>query len=391
MTDRELAEKAAAHLKATTITYQDWQRRVDQGKYNPPDGSTTQWGMAFAALDQIGTVVPPPDPVEPDSPFGGFSNQAYFPATNQQYYGYVSSVGAEGPAFKGHHCFYRTGITCQTGGTNITELTCVQNNWQMKDAAGNALRNVAHGGVLADPGLAGYQQAWCDATWARLQQLGVETYDGVWIDDVNPRPSSLSGGVVPAKYPTNAQYEAALADFARAQHDYFGPKGKNLAWNTGIPSDDNCAQMYVWWPKVAPYINYLTKEFWMWAGGHVRTTGTGNWDRHWESHRGLHKVCQDAGCGFLPLSGGHGSVLQDYGLCTFMLDWTGHGDDGFFLWSPSESWAGTTDPWAPIYAEAIALGAPSPSPATLSGQVWTRQYEHGAVWVNPTTGTAGIN
>jgi hypothetical protein len=62
MTDRELAQQAEAALKATTVSYPTWATKVAAGKYNPPDGSGTQWGKALAALAQIGAAAPAPAP-----------------------------------------------------------------------------------------------------------------------------------------------------------------------------------------------------------------------------------------------------------------------------------------------------------------------------------------
>jgi hypothetical protein len=65
-TDRELAEQAERHLKATTVSYPEWLRRVATGRYTPKDGSMTEWGKAFTTLEQIGVIVePPPEPPPP--------------------------------------------------------------------------------------------------------------------------------------------------------------------------------------------------------------------------------------------------------------------------------------------------------------------------------------
>jgi hypothetical protein len=75
MTDRELAQQVEAALKATTVSYPTWKRNVAAGKYNPKDGSGTQWGKAFAGLEQIGIeplapVEPIPPPIPPSTPTG---------------------------------------------------------------------------------------------------------------------------------------------------------------------------------------------------------------------------------------------------------------------------------------------------------------------------------
>lgn len=65
MTDRELAVQVEYHLRRTTISYPEWVKRKNEGRYKPPDGSGTEWGKAFASLAQIGVVVEPPPPPPP--------------------------------------------------------------------------------------------------------------------------------------------------------------------------------------------------------------------------------------------------------------------------------------------------------------------------------------
>jgi hypothetical protein len=58
MTDAELRDAAVAALKATTISYPEWKRRVDQGRY--ADVTATRWWQAFDHLAKIGLAPPPP-------------------------------------------------------------------------------------------------------------------------------------------------------------------------------------------------------------------------------------------------------------------------------------------------------------------------------------------
>jgi hypothetical protein len=63
-TDAEYARAAETAAKKTTITYADWKRKVDQGKYS--DVTTTEWYKLFDALGHIPVgVVPVPPVVEP--------------------------------------------------------------------------------------------------------------------------------------------------------------------------------------------------------------------------------------------------------------------------------------------------------------------------------------
>lgn len=60
MTDADLAKQALIHYHATTITRKAWEANVASGKYNPKDGSTTEWGLGDAALNQIIGIAPQP-------------------------------------------------------------------------------------------------------------------------------------------------------------------------------------------------------------------------------------------------------------------------------------------------------------------------------------------
>jgi hypothetical protein len=59
-TDRELAEQAERHLKATTVSYPEWLRRVAAGRYTPKDGSMTEWGKALTTLEHLNHLHPAP-------------------------------------------------------------------------------------------------------------------------------------------------------------------------------------------------------------------------------------------------------------------------------------------------------------------------------------------
>lgn len=62
MTDAELRDAGVAALKRTTVSYPEWLKRVNAGRYTPRDGSGTEWGKAFASLALIETATPTPPP-----------------------------------------------------------------------------------------------------------------------------------------------------------------------------------------------------------------------------------------------------------------------------------------------------------------------------------------
>lgn len=63
MTDRERAEQTKQHILASTISGVEWQKRVTYGyKGKPYNWRNTEIGKAMILLDEIGVIVPPPDP-----------------------------------------------------------------------------------------------------------------------------------------------------------------------------------------------------------------------------------------------------------------------------------------------------------------------------------------
>lgn len=320
------------------------------------------------------------------SPIGFFTNRSpgFFPPTNLNRYEIVSGEGPAPTGFTGLNLNYRSGISCQDGYTNISSATALANGWVMTDASG-PLTNAGFGGYLADPGLPDYQLAWCNAS---LMYSQAHAGGGWWIDDANPVLDSISGGRWPTKYPNRAAYEVALLSFFQFVKTFADAHSLKFSSNSLVPLDDNASQTAVWWAQIGQYHHYLTSEYWLNPGGNIRRTGP-EWYNHWDEHRALHTVCQTAGCGFLPLCGGGGSTVQRYQLGTFMLDWTGVRVDGAAMWTATDLYNETTDPWSTFYAQAVALGAPTGA-AVKTGNVWNRAFTNGSLAVDPVNATATI-
>lgn len=350
--------------------------------------ATNAQGATTATSVKSATVASLSQPGGFASPLGYNNNRGpgFFPPSNVGEYGIVITSLLRPAAFRGVHLIYRSGITCGAGYTNFSEQECLANNWQMVGTNGAVLRNGQYGGVLADPGLAAYQQAWCTRTLQQLTELGA---DGIWIDDTTPRVTDFTGGVWPAKYPNMDAYKAALVSFASFVYAFFNSRGKKTAYNTGISLDDTGSLAAAWWPVIGPYTHYLTEEYWLNPGGGTLYRRAGpEWYNNWDGHRALHKVAQDAGAGFLPWTGGGGAQLRDYQLGTFMLDWNGTLAGGASAWIDTSDYNTTFDPWGTSYAQARALGLPTAAAVQIATNQWRRQYQYGRVDVNAGTATA---
>src|SRR4029453_18958991 len=88
-------------------------------------------------------------------------------------------------------------------------------------------------------------------------------FDGVSIDGVLGQYSGETGGVVPAKYPTEDSWRSAMAGFVatvgpalKAQGLYVG--AEVYAWDDAGGADNNDGSYDVaWWQQVAPYLSAL--------------------------------------------------------------------------------------------------------------------------------------
>lgn len=333
---------------------------------------------------------PPPPPPPPGtgtaSPVAHFNNgvPGYWPPSNIDKYG-LSQAAAPAPVgFTGVHILYRTGITCSDRVTNITEQVCIANRWEMRGVDGTPLRNSGYGGVLADPGLPAYQDAWFAESLRKVREIGAT---GIWIDDVSPRLWAIAGRTSP-KYPDDASYENAIAGALARWKQLADENGLRLAVNSAIPSDDDTSRTSGWLRRIAPSINWFTVEGWLTPFGptnRFRLRGPG-WDQNWDLWRGVHRLCNELGVGFYPINFDRGA--QVYGLGTFLLDHDAR-FGGAYIWHPDDSYVVRSDTWVPQYTAAVNLGAPT-GPPVESGGIVTRQFANGRVTVDPVAGTASI-
>jgi hypothetical protein len=164
---------------------------------------------------------------------------------------------------------------------------------------------------------------------------------------------------------------------------YFGSRNLKAAYNSGIPLDDNASMVTTWWARLGTHVDYLTIENWLTPNGFLRRTGP-EWFNNWDQFRNLHRAARQAGAGFLPYDYPAGATSQAYTLGTFLLDWDGTAADGFAVWLP-----GSVDAWIVFYDQALALGRPVAATVD-SGNVHTRQFEHGTLTVDSGAGTTSI-
>lgn len=279
---------------------------------------------------------------------------------------------------------YFSAITCsQVWANEISPEEARALGAVLKDPNGSELTNTQYGGVIADPGHVGYQQAWAQQTEARMRANGV---DGCFVDDVQ-RTTQAIAGKMSAKYPTWQQYEAAQVSMFAYVGQYLRSKGFRVVVNaTGyIPGfeDSNSGKSdYDFWAKLAPHVSGLNAEYWMardnFPGGwNVRREGP-EWWNNWSGFLRLAELCEAQGIDFYNLNYSPNALHRDYSLCSLLLETRGT----FVITDDSNLWTG-------ICEKAKSLGNATAAKAK-SGNRWQRQYEGGLVWVDPIAGTCGI-
>lgn len=339
-------------------------------------------------------VEPPPPPPPPSglSPIGWLKNVwgGWWPPTNADKYGIAAAYGPPPAAFKGISLRYLTAVTCYPDAYNSSGVdldVALASGWILEDSAGNLVKRGAPytTGYVADVGHPGYRQAFCEMAVARI---AASQEQGAWIDDAGPRILSMTGGVRPAKYPTDAAYEDVVAGFISFVHDYFKQRNLLDVWNTAIPQDNTGALARAWWARIGPNAGGLCIEYWMTPTSYTFRKVGPEWWNNWDGFRALHGVCQAAGCHFFGMNGDRGA--QEYALATFLLDWDG--STGSCQWNKdigSTGYVAKDDPWTAVCDRVIALGQPTGA-AVKTGNVWKRPFENGYVEVDPVAGTARI-
>ena len=182
---------------------------------------------------------------------------------------------------------YMSGTSVQTSwSTGVSYNEALSNNWLLKDANGQYLKNTAYGAYVGDIGNPAYQQRFISNVSALLAANGNE---GVHIDDVLMTPVLLTGGVFPAKYPTQQSWENAMVSFIQAVGTGLRSRGYYvLAQAVGyIPGDapgsNDGTTNARFWSRLAPYVSGLLSEYWQQLPNDptkLRPSGTSSWTRY---------------------------------------------------------------------------------------------------------------
>jgi hypothetical protein len=138
---------------------------------------------------------------------------------------------------QGNQVAYQAGDFC--------EISEQHPDWFLLDQNGN--RIVTNESVYMDPGNPEYRAFWLQRARALQEQY---QWDGFFIDNLEASLSKMtSRGIVPAKYPDDASYQAAIEGFLQyLQENYFKPRKQPVLANIISVKDWN-----VW----LNYLQYL--------------------------------------------------------------------------------------------------------------------------------------
>jgi hypothetical protein len=145
---------------------------------------------------------------------------------------------------------------CPTG---VTYREAIRNGWALKSSSG---REIARGvDRLGDVGDRGFQKRWLKNVGRFLKMHRAR---GVFIDEASANLDLWTHGVFPAKYPTNQDWEDAMARFI----SYVGPRLKKqgfyvllsaLKYIAGDPSTEDGTLDIKWWHRIGKDVSGLCR------------------------------------------------------------------------------------------------------------------------------------
>jgi hypothetical protein len=380
MSDADLAQQAEDHFKRTTIKVSDWAHKVKTGVYNPPDGSTTEWGKGFAALDKIKGVAPTPSAL--GSGAGTFrsagSYSDYVSPTMLADLGKMQFLISDINALRApkdlpnvFHYLYRS-VCTGVDFASLPNSTIINNGWALKDASGNYVKNAGYGGYALDISNKDCSNALAQEAIQLCQQNG---YKGFFGDDCN-RAMTAFVDVIPVGWDQKKWHQSLV------QHvGIIAQAAKNAGlkfyvnestWRDGGTVTDD---MNFITELASVGVSGIEREFWMqYINGNSFTPMYGGDFTDW---RKLHPLCNSLGIDFIAASyAALDSQAAMYYKACHLLD---REREGSFLISAPSNYPpnGNTAAGAWSKDEGDAKGA-----ATGSGNNWSRAFANGTVTVD---------
>lgn len=248
------------------------------------------------------------------------------------------------------------------------------NDWLLRNTSGSPFTFNGYSTLWAsDIGSSGYQQAWASNV---ISELNSAPWDGVLIDDVNPTIKWHYCVTCVAKYPSDAQYGAAMQRFVQAVGPRIQADHKLAIANIGS---------WAGYESVAdPWLRSLSgaedEMFLKWGS----VPGDGYADpTTWADQLGEVRLAASEGKLFIGITHSSNTDVRAavYGYATELL--AGNGDAVFYMGNDY-----TNETWFPEYN--YALGSPQGGATQLSDGVYRRLFANGMALVNPTLSTQNV-
>jgi hypothetical protein len=260
-----------------------------------------------------------------------------------------------------------------SSGVGYAEADIAHPDWFLLNTSGKRFTFGSYSWLwAADIGNVGYQNAWAEKV---LQELNSDIWDGVFMDDVNysikyhANPSSV------AKYPTDAQYGAAMRSMVANVGPKIRAEGKlaiaNMQW-AEFPTATNDWLQFLDGAMDEVFIKWGTT----YTGIDSISVEPGRWTTQ------LRNVKEAESRGKITLAvtqtPNGDSATARYGYATALLAGQGH---TYFVQAGDY----THETWYPEYD--YDLGDPTAPETKDSNGIHSRPFTNGLVLVNPTTST----
>ncbi len=303
-------------------------------------------------------------------------------------YSQVTTLKAKSPSLK--MLVYKNALqTCSydtSGGADNSELTTgvgyyealnQHPEWFLLDTTGSRITLADYPSCwMMDWGSPSYQRRWAQNVIADAKAHG---WDGVLIDDVNwSEYTHLSSGQTIAKYPANSDQTESMRQFLAAVGPELQKAGLLALPNIFVDYPDGPTIFSQW----LSYASGAYQEYWS-KSGNFSTTCCNYTGTSWDYHQSFFRIAEQANKLYLPVTKAASTDTRsmEYARANFYLDW----DGGPSSLSFDPKFA---DPWSPYWT--TDLGMPL-GPKFQVGTAWRRNYERGAVVVNPSSSAAVID
>jgi hypothetical protein len=263
---------------------------------------------------------------------------------------------------QGNQVAYQAGDFC--------EISEQHPDWFLLDQSGN--RIVDNSSVYMDPGNAEYRAFWLQRARALQEQYH---WDGFFIDNLEASLSKISSkGIVTAKYPDDASYQAAIEGFLKyLRQNYFEPRRQPVLANIISIKDWNV------WLRYLQYLDGAMIEAFTvdWSTDYLSPS-------EWESELDAVDKALSQGKTLILVSQAEqpDSNRQQFALASYLLITNGN---AFFRYADAGGYRKVL-----LYKNySLNLGEPL-GPRYQKGSSWRRDFTNGFVLVNPETQRAEI-